>query len=130
MAGLIQRMMGAAKLNVSTYEDVEADASANGQALVVVVLSSIAAGVGFVAGTDVYAIIIRSIAALLSWFTWAFLTYLIGTRLLPEAQTRSNFGELLRTIGFSSSPGVLRILGVVPLWGRLVSPVIFGCWLR
>jgi hypothetical protein len=45
---------------------------------------------------------------------WAFLTYLIGTRLLPEPQTRADVGELLRTIGFSSSPGLIRVLGIIP----------------
>jgi hypothetical protein len=117
-------MIGAARLNVSIYEDVEGDTSATGQALVVVIVSSVAAGVGFVARGNLSTLIIHSIAALLTWFTWSLLTYFIGTKLLPEAQTRSNVGELLRTTGFSSSPGVLHILGVVPVLGRFVWPVV------
>ncbi len=60
----------------------------------------------------------RTIAALIGWYIWAFLTYLIGTKLLPEPQTRADVGELLRTTGFSTSPGLIRVLGIVqPLAG-------------
>jgi hypothetical protein len=58
--------------------------------------------------------------SLVGWFVWAYLTYLIGTKLLPEPQTKSSPGELLRTIGFSSSPGLIRILGIIPGLGKLV----------
>ncbi len=64
---------------------------------------------------------ILTIAALIAWFLWAFITYIVGTKLLPEPQTRSDMGELLRTTGFSASPGVLRVLGGVPLLGGLIS---------
>lgn len=124
MASFVERMIGAATLNVSTYEDVEADSSATSQALVVVILSSIAAGVGFVAGWHLSTVIVHSVVALVSWFTWILLTYFMGTKLLPEAQTRSNIGELLRTTGFSTFPGLLHILGVVPVWGRFVWPLV------
>jgi hypothetical protein len=59
-------------------------------------------------------------AALVGWFIWAFLTYYIGTRLLPEPQTKADLGELLRTIGFSSSPGVIRVLGFIPFLGVII----------
>lgn len=121
MASLVQRMIGAARLSVSTYEDVEADSSATSQALAVVLMSSVAAGVGVAASEHPSTLIARSMAALVSWFIWAFLTYTIGTKLLPEAATRSNVGELLRTTGFSSAPGVFHVLGIVPVLGRFVT---------
>ena len=40
------------------------------------------------------------------------MTYIIGAELLPEAQTKADVGELLRTLGFAQAPGVLRALGV------------------
>ncbi len=46
--------------------------------------------------------------------------YIIGTKILPEPQTRSDLGELLRTTGFSASPGLLRVLGVLPFIGVLI----------
>ncbi len=58
---------------------------------------------------------------LVGWFIWAALTFLIGTKILPEPQTKADLGELLRTIGFSASPGVLRIFGMIPLLGGLIA---------
>ena len=55
-----------------------------------------------------------SAVSLLAWAAWALLTYQIGVRLMPEADTQSDVGELLRTIGFSAAPGMLRIFGIVP----------------
>ncbi len=128
MSTFAERMIGAAKLDVHTYEEVEADTTARTQAMGVVVLSSIAVGVaglpqgggsGFVAG---------AMGALIGWFIWAFLVYIIGTKILPEPQTRSDLGELLRTTGFSASPGLLRVLGIIPLLGGLVM-IVVSIWM-
>lgn len=132
MASLTERMVGAAKLDVHTYEEVEADTTATGQALGVVVLSSVAAGIGaslgalgegnigFVVGT----LIGYTVVALLGWVIWAFVTYIVGTKLLPEPATKSNMGELLRTTGFSQAPGLLRVVGVVPFLGPILSSLV------
>ncbi len=69
---------------------------------------------GAIARVGLGGILTGTIAALIGWVLWAFLTYLIGTRLLPEPQTRADVGELLRTIGFSTSPGLIRVLGIIP----------------
>jgi hypothetical protein len=114
MADFKDRIIRAAKLDANLYEEVEADKEAMGQAVAVVVLSSVAAGIGTVARGGVMGIVVGTILALVSWYVWAYLTYLIGTKLLPEPQTRADVGELLRTIGFSSSPGLIRIIAVVP----------------
>ena len=114
MGSLGERMIRAAKLDASLYEEVEADRGALGQATAVVVLASLAAGFGSVARGGVGGFLFGTIAALAGWYVWAFLTYWIGTRFLPEPQTQADYGELLRTIGFSSSPGVIRVLGVIP----------------
>lgn len=118
MSTFTERMVGAARLDVHVYEEVEADRTAMGQAMAVVVLSSIAAGVG--SGFTLGNLLAGAIGALIGWFIWAFLTYLIGTKLLPQPQTRADPGELLRTIGFSASPGVLRVFGLVPILGGLI----------
>ena len=114
MGGLWERMIRAAKLDASLYEEVEADRGALGQATAVVVLASLAAGFGAFARGGVGGFLVATIAALAGWYVWAFLTYWIGTRFLPEPQTQADYGELLRTIGFSSAPGVIRALGVIP----------------
>ena len=114
MGGLWERMIRAAKLDASLYEEVEADRGALGQATAVVVLASLAAGVGASGSGGLGGLILATVAAWAGWYIWAFLTYWIGTRFLPEPQTQADYGELLRTIGFSSSPGVIRVLGVIP----------------
>ncbi len=110
----VDRMIRAAKLDVNLYEEVEADKSAMGQAMTVVVISSVAAGLGSIAKVGIGGILMGTIAALIGWYVWAYITYLIGTKILPESQTRADHGELLRTIGFSSSPGLIRVLGIIP----------------
>jgi len=114
MANFLNRIIRAAKLDVNLYEEVEADKTAMGQAIGVVVLSSIAAGIGTIVKGNLAAIFVGTAVALIGWYIWAYLTYFIGTKWLPEPQTKADFGELLRTIGFSSSPGLIRVLGLVP----------------
>ncbi len=120
MASLKDRIIRAAKLDVNLYEEVEADKGALGQAMTVVVLSSMAAGIGSIAKGGLGGIFIGTIAALIGWYLWAYLTYFIGTKLLPEPQTKADHGELLRTIGFSSSPGLIRVFGIIPGLGMIV----------
>ena len=112
---LTQRVIGALALDPAIYEEVEADRSATGQAFAIVILSSVAAGIGSrgLGGTTVPAVVFIAIVSLLAWAAWALLVFQIGARLMPEAETRSDVGELLRTIGFSSAPGLLRVLGVM-----------------
>ena len=117
MASFSERMIGAAKLDVQTYEEVEADTTAMGQSMWVVVLSSIAAGIG--AGEGIVGLVVGSLAALIGWFVWAFVTYQIGTKMLPEPQTEADVGQLLRTTGFSATPGILRVFGMLPGLGML-----------
>ena len=114
----IERMIGAAKLDTRVYEEVEADRTATPQALAVVVLASAAAGLGI--GEGLCGLLFGTVAGLLGWVIWAWLIYFIGTRWLPEPGTQADTGELLRTIGFATSPGILRVLGVVPVLGPIV----------
>ena len=128
MASFTDRMIRAAKLDARLYEEVEADKQAMGQAMGVVILSSIAAGIGSIAKVGLGGILLGTIFALIAWYVWAFLTYIIGTKLLPEKQTKADIGEMLRTIGFSSSPGLIRVLAIIPRVGNLVL-FIAGIWM-
>ncbi len=114
MQNYIDRIVRAAKLDINLYEEVEADKGAMGQAMGVVVLSSIAAGIGSIGTIGVKGIIVGAITALIAWYVWAYMTYFIGAKILPEPQTKVDHGELLRTIGFSSSPGLIRVLAIIP----------------
>ena len=109
----IKRIIRACKLDVDLYEEVEADKTATLQAAGVVVLSSLAAGVGALSlGTSNF--LIAPFFSLVSWFIWAYLVYLIGVKIFPESTTEADHGQLLRTIGFSSAPGLIRVFGIIP----------------
>jgi hypothetical protein len=125
MATLIERAIGAARLDVATYEDVEADTTALGQALTVVVAASVLSGIGSAAasGGEGIGLLGGAIAGLIGWFVWAFTIYLVGTKLLATPETQADLGQLLRTTGFAAAPGALGVLGVIPGIGGLVLTV-------
>ena len=109
----INRIIRACKLDISLYEEVEADQSATFQAALVVVLSSIAAGIGAISlGASNF--LMAPLLSLISWYIWAYLIYFIGAKIFPESKTQADHGQLLRTIGFSSAPGLIRIFGFTP----------------
>ncbi len=120
---LINRIFRAVKLDVHLYEEVEADKSAMRQAMLVVILSGIAAGVGSISKGGALGVVMGTVMGLAGWYIWALIIFFIGTKLLPEPQTKSNIGELLRTIGFASAPGLIRVFGVFPGVEKLVFPV-------
>lgn len=112
-----ERLIGAARLDVDTYEEVEADTSATPQAALVVCLAAGAVAVGE-ANTGLPAVAIGVLSELLGWLVWSGITYLIGAKMLGGTAT---WGELLRTIGFSQGPGILSMLRVFPV---LSAPVL------
>lgn len=114
MSSFKDRIIRAAKLDVHLYEEVENDPGALKQAMLVVIISSVAAGIGTFRYGGLSGMLLGTIGALIGWFVWAYLTYFIGTRFLPEQQTSATPGELLRAVGFSSSPGMIRVLGIIP----------------
>ena len=128
MENLWNRIIRAAKLDVNLYEEVEADKGALGQAVLVVILSSVAAGLGSIGKAGLSGVLIGTIMALVAWFVWSYLTYLIGTKILPTPETKADYGELLRTIGFASSPGLIRIIGIIPGLAGIVF-IISGIWM-
>lgn len=128
MTSFVDRMIRAAKLDVHLYEEVEADRRSMGQAMGVVLLSSLAGGIGFMQEAGLMGLVIGTVGSLLGWYVWAFMTYLIGTKLLPEPQTHADHGELLRTIGFSSAPGLIRVFGIIPGLSGFVN-LLAGVWM-
>jgi hypothetical protein len=120
---ITDRMIGAATLDVPTYEEVEADTTATGQAATVVALAAVASAIGAIryGGAGIIGMLIGT---LLSWAIWSWITYFIGTRLFGGTAT---WGELARTIGFAQTPRILLVLGIIPILGRLVGSVV-GIW--
>jgi hypothetical protein len=124
MTTFLNRMTGAALLNPAIYEEVEADRTATVQAMAVVALSSLAAGVGAMGpeGLRITALAGISLLAFAVWAIWALLTLQIGARIFPSPRTEADMGQLLRTIGFATAPGMLRVTGLIPG----TAPVVFA----
>ncbi|MBI2305165.1 MAG: YIP1 family protein [Chloroflexi bacterium] len=122
---MIDRMIRAARLDIQLYEEVEHRGDLTSQALTVVVLVSVLSGVGLFlsqaisgqVGQAIGGLILGAIAAIVGWVVWSFLTYWIGTTFLGGTAT---YGELLRTIGYASSPNALRALGFIPVVGGII----------
>ena len=108
---IFRRMLRAAKLEAGLYEEVEADKGATVEALGAVLFSSLAAGIGISSTGGGSGFIAGTLGALAGWAVWAFLTFFLGAKIFPEAQTKADIGELLRTIGFAHSPRLILLFG-------------------
>jgi hypothetical protein len=128
MGSIFDRMIRAARLDASLYEEVEADTTATGQAAIVVVASSLAAGLGSMFGVGLGGLILATTSALIGWVVWAVLIYVVGVKLLPEPATKSDIGEMLRVLGFASAPGIIRALGVIHALSG-VTMLIASAWM-
>jgi hypothetical protein len=121
MASLTQRMIGAMQADVKTFEEVEKDPAALGQAITVIVIAAVASLIGNIFRDGVGYGIVGLLGTLLGYGVWTVLVVLIGTKLMPEPATRADFSEGFRVIGFAASPGVFNILAIIPFLGPLIS---------
>ncbi len=125
----IRRIVGASALDVATYVEIENDTGANGQAMAVVVLAGLAAGLGSGSGPTLARVLNLTLIAILSWLAWAVVTFEVARRLLPEPRMTANFARLLRTFGFAASPGLLRVAGLVIPVLALPAAAISAVWM-
>ena len=134
-SSITDRMIRAAKLDVSAYEEVEADTNATTQAITVVVIAAVASGIAAAIGSvmlpagvprpnPIMGLIGGLLMALIGWAVWSGTIYLVGTKMMGGTAT---YGEVLRTIGFAQSPGILNILGFIPVVGGLIGLAV-GIW--
>ena len=68
------------------------------------------------------AVAMSGLTAILSWFVWAILIFVIGVKLFPEKNTKVSFKKVLTAVGFAHAPGLLRFFAVTP---NLMIPIIF-----
>ena len=127
-SAMINRVIRAAMLDVDLYEEVEADTSLNQEALMVVILVSLAGGIGgFLGGlimgrigSALLGLVLAVVLGVISYYIWAYITYFVGTNLFNGT---ADVGEMLRTLGYASGPRVLSILTFIPCLGALASLV-------
>jgi hypothetical protein len=125
MSRFLKRISGAAVLDAATYEEVEADPAATLQAMTVVLLAGVAAGIGAPGETSVAGTLTRVAIALVSWGVWASIIAQLGGGPLAEPQTKVDWPQLLRTLGFAAAPGIVQVLGV---FGPLSGPLRILSW--
>ena len=127
---MLQRMLGALRMDTATYEEVEKDKTATGQAAFIVVATSAVAGAVSFALTGVGGAgdgILGAIGALIGWAVYAWLAYFLGTKLFAAPETKSDWGEVARTLGFASTPRFLYVFALIPGIAPIVQ-VVVGIW--
>jgi hypothetical protein len=120
---LIDRMMGAARLDSATFEEVEHDTNATSQALIVVVLAAVAGGIGAIRNDGISGLIGGTISGIVGWVVFSAFIFFVGTRFLKTSETEADMGQVLRTLGFADSPGILAIVGIIPILGPIVAAI-------
>jgi hypothetical protein len=128
MTSFLRRVLGAMRLDAGTFEEIEADTSALPQAVLVVISSSVAAGIGLAPSLTPGAILVAIAASLVGWLAWASVVNYLGGGLFPEAPTQVDLGQLARTIGFSAAPGVFLWTVALP-WRRTLVFAVIASWM-
>ena len=121
---MVNRMVGASRLDIHIFEEVEADTAATKQALSVVLLVALATGIASMGTIGVPGLLVGVVVSVAGWAIWAWIVYFIGTKIIPEHETHADWGQLARSLGFAQSPGVLRVFGVVPGVGGIIFLVV------
>jgi hypothetical protein len=128
MSRFLNRFFRAAKLEISLYQEIVEDVGSINQALIVVLIYSMASAYGTFGRAGTTGINIGMITTLLGWYVWAFSTYIIGARILPETRTNPDRKTLMRVLGFASAPGVFRVLGFIQGFGLIIL-LIAASWM-
>jgi hypothetical protein len=131
------KMIRAAKLDMALYREVEVDKGATGQAFLVVLIVSIAAGIGMglmVLGEGgmwfLWGLLVGLLTSIAGWLVWAFIAFFLGITIFRGSKTRTTCGEFLRTFGFAQSPGMLKIFAFIPIigWWIILATWLWSLW--
>ena len=127
MASFGDRIVGAMKLNPATFQEVENDPTAMGQAVGVIVLAAVASGIGTIWFTGLTGLVMGVFRALVAYLIWTGIVWLIGTKVMPEPATKADFPQTFRVVAFAAAPGllsVLTIIGIIPILGWLIAALV------
>lgn len=124
MASFQDRVIGAMRLQATTFEEVEHDASATSQAAILVVAGAVSGALASIAWIGITGAVMAVVLALIGWAIGSFVILMVGTKLLPGKNTEADMGQVLRTVGFAYAPNLFGILTIVPFLGFLIQLVI------
>jgi hypothetical protein len=125
MASFGERVVGAMRLDANTFEEVERDPTAMGQAAGVITLSAVSIGIGYLFYGGISGIVWSVVSSLIGYVVWSVLVWIIGTKVMPDPGTKADFPETFRTLGFAAAPGVLGVITVIPILGWLLIFLIY-----
>ena len=120
-----ERVIGALKLDANTFEDIERDPGATGQAVGIIAISALASGLANIWYGGITGIILGFIGGLVGYALWAVVVWLVGTKLMPDPATKADFAETFRVVAFAAAPGVLAIITIIPLLGWLLMLIVY-----
>lgn len=129
---MFERLKGVLLLDVATFEEIEHDESATGQAAIVVAVVAILSGIGIgfssvfggapsESSSAIVNFIITVVWAFIAWFVWSGVTYFIGTKLFHGEAT---FGEMLRVTGYGLAPMAFIVLSAIPCIGLAIALIV------
>jgi hypothetical protein len=120
---MFQRILGVFKLDVATFEAIEADTSATSQAILIVAIVSLLSGIGSGISASmkdsnfIVAFFTALVWAFIGWALWAWVTWFVGTKMFGGQAT---VDEMLRVIGFAYAP---QFLAVIPCVGGVIGSI-------
>lgn len=120
----LRRMGRAALLHADTYEEVEADKGALGQATLVVLAVAAAAMLStWLRSLEAaplpprqlgFQLAIVALEPVVVWLGSSAFAYMVGATFFRGPDTETDYAEVLRTVGFAFTPGLLFALGFLP----------------
>ncbi len=121
-------------LDFTVFDDVRSQPSASTPALIVVAGASVLAGIGSwlwavqtdgVDAGDVFikSLILGSVVQTLVWFLWVYLTYQV---LVRGYNARTDFAELVRTMGFAFAPVAFSLGIAITVFAMPIGIVAFA----
>jgi len=123
---IANRAMRASLLDRELYKEVEEDTSLDREALMIVVIVSVASGIAaFITslyrqqiGTAVLGLIVPSVVGIANYYIWAYVTQFIAINMY---ESETDIGELLRVLGYASVPRLISLFGFIPCLGPVLS---------
>jgi len=124
---MTDRVLGALRLQESTYEEVEADVKATGEAAFIIVGTSLVSGAVNGVLTGVSSGFFGALGSFVGWAFYAWVAYIVGVKLFPGPQTKSSWGEIARTLGYANTARFLVVFELVPGLQAITRTVV-GLW--
>ena len=117
-----KKMLRASLLRSELYKEVGRDKGSIRGVVLVILICGICDGIGFIGIRGAEVILPAILSRYIGWFLLCAVIYLVGVKMFEHT---SDMGEIMRVTGFANSPGVLAVLGIIPVAGNFIRAVSF-----